>query len=170
MIEAAALFNQAMSFDKSGVGENFLDVARTLRDLFDHHPDRFQKFIKVSSLGRRKIYYLVAIDRAFRKLKISKGRVINIGWTKAHLLAKHINPTNANKLLELAEENSAHNLKIILAGGEKKDNLHAVLHYMDDELYEKYEKALLKFGAQKGRNGGLTGKEEALLKLIKKVK
>lgn len=168
MTEAAAtLFEKAMSYDK--IGDNFLDVARTLRDMLDSSPEDFQKFIIKSSLGRRKIYYLVEIDRAFRKLNVSKTRVAKIGWTKANLLAKHITPNNAKKLLEMAETNSAHNLKVMLGGGEKKDNLHAVLHYLDDDTYNVYEKVLIKFGAQKGRNGGLTGKEEALLKLLKKL-
>lgn len=168
MTEAdATLFEKAMSYDK--IGDNFLEVARTLRDMLDTSPEDFQKFISKSSLGRRKIYYLVEIDRAFRKLNVSKARVGKIGWTKANLLAKHINATNAKQLLEMAEQNSAHNLKIMLAGGKKKDNLHAVLHYMDDDSYAIYEKALLKMGAQKGPNGGLSGKEEALLKLIKKL-
>ncbi|CAA2141431.1 hypothetical protein [Hyphomicrobium sp. ghe19] len=167
MTEAAALFEKAMSYDK--VGDNFMDVARVLRDMLDSYPDEFQKFISRSSLGRRKIYYLVEIDRAFRKLSVSKNRLMKIGWTKANILAKHIDATNAKELLELAENNSAHDLKILLAGGEPVANHHAVLHYFSPEDYQRYEKALLKYGAVRGRNGGLTNKEEALIKLIKKL-
>jgi hypothetical protein len=155
-----------MSFDK--IGANFLELARALRDMLDKDPEQFAKVRDTSTLGRRKIYYLIEIDKAFRKLPLSKSRVEKIGWTKAHILAKHINATNAKQMLEMAETNSAHDLKILLAGG-KPSNHHTVLNYFTPKQYEVYERALLKHGAQRNRQGGLTNKEQALIDLLKKL-
>lgn len=155
-----------ITFDK--LGDNFLEMARELRDLLETDPQEFQKVRDNSSLGRRKIYYLIEIDKAFRKLPLSKTRVSKIGWTKAHILSKHINPSNAKELLEMAEKNSAHDLKILLAGGKPAANHHVVLQYFKTKDYELYKKALLAHGATLNRQGGLNNKEQALINLIKK--
>lgn len=156
-----------MSFDK--IGENFIEMAKELRDMLETDPEEFQKVRDRSTLGRRKIYYLIEIDKAFRKLSISKTRLQKIGWTKAHILSKHINATNAKELLELAEKNSAHNLKILLAGGKPVANHHVVLNYFKPKEFETYKKAMLENGATLNRQGGLTNKEQALINLIKKL-
>jgi hypothetical protein len=155
-----------ISFDK--IGENFLDMARVLRDMLDNDPEKFAKIRDTSPIGRRKIYYLIEIDKAFRKLPLSKSRVEKIGWTKAHILAKHINATNAKKMLEMAEQNTVHDMKTLLAGG-KVANHHVVLHYFKPKEFEAYKKALLANGATLNRQGGLSNKEQALINLIKKM-
>src|SRR5690349_4005104 len=88
-LKEESMAGPTMTFDK--IGENFLDMARELRDMLESDPEKFAKVRDSSGIGRRKIYYLIEIDKAFRKLPLSKSRVEKIGWTKALTLAKHIN-------------------------------------------------------------------------------
>jgi hypothetical protein len=52
-----------MLFDK--IRNNFVEMARTPGDMLDSDPDEFAKVRDQSNLGRRKIYYLIEIDKVF---------------------------------------------------------------------------------------------------------
>lgn len=160
-------FEKAMEL-ASSFDENFLELGRQLRDMLETSPDEFQKFIDKSKIGKRKAYYLVAIDKAFRKLAVSKARLQRIGWTKLMVLAKHnVDEKNAQKFIALAEAYNTRDLEKLLNDEKPTPNAHCVLLYFDDADYAALEKALVKHGA--GRSSrGLTNKEEALIKIIKK--
>ena len=55
--------------------DNFMELARNLRSLQETDFDRFKDLIDKSGLGRRKAYYLVALDKALGNVKISKQRL-----------------------------------------------------------------------------------------------
>jgi len=169
MADPKSLYAKAMKLCSS-VDENFIDLSRTLRDLLDNHPDEFQKFISNSNLSRRKVYYLVEIDKAFRKLPIPRAKLLAIGWTKAHILAKHINQTNAAELMELAETSSVRELKELVTGGKRESAARCVLFYYSDKEYALLEKALLNNGASPGNARGLSNKEAALMRIIKNLR
>lgn len=152
----------------AALDENFIDLARNLRDMMDSDPESFQKFISRSDLGKRKIYYLVAIDKAFRKLKISKDRLRKLGWTKANILSKQITPANAAELVKLAEENTARDLQRILSGQKAMPNAHCVMFYFNPQDYQLMERVLLQHGAEKASRG-IVSKEEALIKVLKRM-
>src|SRR5271156_3921328 len=101
-ISSGDLFDKALGLS-SNVDDNFLELATALRQLFDRDPDLFRKAIEKSKLGTRKAYYLVAISRAFDPLPLTKAQLRKIGWTKLHVLAPHVDESNAEALIELAE-------------------------------------------------------------------
>ncbi|MBY0560043.1 hypothetical protein [Hyphomicrobium sp.] len=165
MADATVLYDKALALAPQ-LKDNFMDLAHHLRDLLETDPAEFQKFYKKSSVNKRKAYYLVEIDRAFRKLGISKNRLHKIGWTKVMILTKHINDSNAQELITMAEQNSAHSLQALLKGQKKPANAHCVLMYFKDSDYNLFYNALIKRGAQQSARG-LINKEEALVKLLK---
>lgn len=162
------LYTSAMSLAAS-LDENFLDLGRMLRDMQTSSPEEFSRFKKKSSLGSRKCYYLIEIDEAFRKLPVGRDRLRRLGWTKARHLTKHITKENYQKLLLLAETNTADHLKRILAANKadipKKKA--AVFNFEEKEL-SFVNKVLLRFGAKEAPRGMLK-KEEALLKALRKL-
>ena len=70
--------------------DKFLDLGRVLRQLLDHDPELFQKFVAKTGIGGRKAYYLVEISRTFEPLQVSRARLHDLGWTKVQLMGKHV--------------------------------------------------------------------------------
>ena len=83
--------------------DNFMELARNLRSLQETDSDRFKDLIDKSGLGRRKAYYLVALDKALGNVKISKQRLSKLGWTKMALMAPVVTKYNFAEMLEFAE-------------------------------------------------------------------
>lgn len=160
------LYDKAMSMSSSLDG-NFMDLARVVRELNQFDLDEFKKFCAKSRIGKRRAYCLVSIDKAFRKLPISRDRLHRIGWTKVYLLSQYINETNASKLVGWAEVYTVRELEAMLKGEVAVPNAHSVLFYFNEKDYETLQKALVKYGATRS-NRGLVGKEQALVKLLKK--
>jgi len=147
---------------------HFLDLARHLRDLLDADPSVFHDVVQKTGIGRRKAYYLVAVDKAFRKLKVPKQRLLNIGWTKLTLLANHITQDNSAQLLKMAETHNARELQQALEGQEVERDAKVVMLYFNDDDYAKFADALVKFGAKRARRG-LSDKEQAIIAMIDAV-
>src|SRR5208337_4791444 len=145
----------------------FLDLGRTLRQLLDRDPDLFQQIVAKSDLGRRKAYYLVEVSRIFDPLPIPRSRLKKIGWTKLQLIGKHVNASNLDELLELAESVNSKELERQMRGEKPLGNAHCVLMYFTPKDFAVLEEALLEHGAVRspgGRGGrGLQKKEEALI-------
>jgi hypothetical protein len=74
--------------------------------------------VEKTNLGRRKAYYLVEVSRTYDRLPVPRSRLRKIGWTKLQLIGKHIDASNLNGMLELAENNNSKELERILRGGE----------------------------------------------------
>jgi hypothetical protein len=146
--------------------ENFLDLAKILRQLLDRDPDKFQKIVEKSKLGLRKAYYLVEISRAFDGLPAPKSRLHKVGWTKLGILAKHVDKSNVEDLLELAESHTTKQLEQRLRGKEPPENSHCVLMYFTPKEYEELEHVLLRNGGQRSGRG-IVNKEQALLRALK---
>jgi hypothetical protein len=162
-----ALYEKAL--DLSGnVEDNFLDLARSLRQLLDRDPDLFKRVIDKSDLGSRKAYYLVNIDKWFAGLPVGKARLKAIGWTKLQIIGPHITPHNLDATIELAENNTAAQLKSLMKGETPLNNAHCVLMYFSPKQYDELEAVLLANGGTK-QGRGILGKEEALMKALKKL-
>jgi len=153
----------------ASLDENFIDLARSLRDMLETTPKEFHRFVMKSGLGKRKCYYLVNIDKAFRKTGVARERLRHLGWTKAKVLTPYITKENAQQLLVMAETHTALDLERILKAG-KKDvpRKKAVVFHCDDKEFNILQKALLRNGAKEAPRG-LVRKEEALLKIVRKA-
>jgi len=163
------LFDKAMALSKN-VDDAFLELGRTLRQLQDREPQRFQDIVAKSDLGRRKAYYLVDVSRVFDPLQVSRARLRKVGWTKLAMIAKQVTQDNIDELLDLAEQNNAKELERMMRGEKPLGNSHCVLMYFSPKQYEEVEEALVHHGARKAERGrGLVEKEKALLKMIRKA-
>jgi len=101
----------------SFIGDNFIEAARYLREVQDETPELFATVVKYTGIGMRKAYYLAEIDRRFRKLGVDRNRLRRIGWTKVQIIGRHINKTNLEDLLSLAEKHTAYELNALMRGG-----------------------------------------------------
>jgi hypothetical protein len=160
------LYGKAMEL--AGTGEdNFLDLAKSLRQLQDRDPDLFKRVHEKTDLGKRKAYYLADISRVFEPLPIARSRLRKLGWTRLEALSKHINKGNAQELLKIAENSTVKQLRTYLRGEQPISNAHCVLMYFTPQQYEELEAALLENGGSKSGRG-ILNKEEALLNALKK--
>ena len=145
--------------------DNFLDLAKTLRQLHDRDTSKFTEVWQQSDLERRKAYYLVDIDRAYGPLPIPRARMKKIGWTKLASMAKQVNADNWQELLELAEKTPTKQLEKIMKGEKAVENAHCVLMYFTPKQYKVLEAELLANGGERSGRGILR-KEEALINAL----
>jgi hypothetical protein len=139
-----------------------------LRQLLDRDPDLFQQIVKKGRLGRRKAYYLVEVSRKFAPLPIGPARLKKIGWTKLQIIGQHVTKDNVEELVSLAEQLNTKQLGRTMQGGQPSSKTHCVLMYFDPKQYAEFEEALLKNGAERSGRG-IVGKEEALIKALRKA-
>lgn len=135
------------------VDENFLELAKALRELQDTDVDEFTRIVNNSGLGKRKAYYLVAIDRTFSKIPVPKLRLKKIGWTKLNVLTKSINKSNYAELLKAAEQYTAKELEKYLSGQKVSAKKKAFLAYLSPEDYEELRHAFLRVGGKPYQRG-----------------
>lgn len=151
--------------------DDLMDVAHHLRKVLDDRPDEFLTVAKQLGIAKRKAYYYVEIDRAFERLTVDRRRLNRIGWTKLRIISPHINVRNCERLLKLAEENSTYGLARLVNNDEVDAGakVHAVLLYLSEEQYEVFRDVLEDHGA-KAASGGLSEKEQALTKALRKLR
>ena len=161
------LFDKALVLSKD-VEDNFLDLAKTLRQLLDRDPEAFREVWTKTNLGRRKAYYLVEVSRTYDPLSVSRARLKKIGWTKLQLIGKNVTQDNLAELLDLAEQHTAKELEALMRGEKPVSNAHCVLMYFSPKQYEVLEAVLLKNGGERSGRG-ILNKEEALINALKKL-
>lgn len=168
MEETKDLASKVENMSKA-IDENFLELAKSLRELQDQDADEFTRVVGNSQLGKRKAYYLVSIDRTFSKIPVPKARLKKIGWTKLNVLTRAINKSNYAELLKAAESMTAKELDAHLSGRpvptEKKK---AFLAYLSPEDYEHLAKAFARVGGVRYQRGW-SNKGAALAALAKTV-
>jgi hypothetical protein len=162
------MFDKAKTLSKDP-DDNFLDLARTLRQLHDRDVDKFTEVWQNSDLDRRKAYYLVDISRAYESLPIPRARLKKIGWTKLASMAKQVTADNWQEMLELAEKTATKQLEKIMRGQTPVTNAHCVMMYFSPKEYKVLEEALLKNGGERSGRG-IINKEKALIKALKSSK
>ncbi len=150
------------------IDETFLELGRILKTLQDSNQEDFNAAIASSGLGRRKAYYLVAIDRVFSRIPAPKPRLQKIGWTKLALLTTRIDKTNFAEMLRAAERHTAKELEAWLAGERPEGKKRAFLAYLDSESYEVLEIAFARVGGVKHQRG-YSNKGAALSALVRIV-
>jgi hypothetical protein len=165
VLKTDELYTTALSLAKT-FDEQFVELAATLRKLQETDPDRYRDFVKASKVGTRKAYYLVSIDRTFRKLKVPKKVLTDLGWTKLTVLEPHVTKTNWKEMLEYAKTHTVADLKQYVKGEEPVANAHPVLMYFNPADYNELMETLLQNGASKERRG-IVNKEQALMELVR---
>lgn len=153
------------------IGDNFLQLARQLRDLQDFDTDKpteQKRFIKVVDhlrIGRRKAYQLARVSRIFQDRGIPEGRLCKIGWSKLAIIGRYLTEKNVDTLLKMAEQNIGHDLSVLLRGDQPIDKARVLVLYVDQIDYIRLRKAMLKNGASPSGKG-MTNVEPALMQLI----
>ena len=100
---------------------------------------------------------------------MSKKRLLAIGWTKLEKISKHVNKSNVEELLALAETCNVRQLEAHIRGEAPATNAACVLMYFDQKNYKLLEELLVEHGGK--RNGrGIEHKEEALIRILRKFK
>jgi hypothetical protein len=161
------LYDKALDLSKD-FDDNFLDLAKTLRQLLDRDPEKFRDLWTKTNIGRRKAYYLVEVSRVFDSLPAPRSRLKKIGWTKLQIIGKHVTKDNLGEMLELAEQHTAKELESLMRGEKPSNNAHCVLMYFSPKQYDLLERVLLKNGGQRSGRG-ILDKEEALITALKKL-
>ena len=167
-LSTEAIYEKSLDLAKN-VEDNFLDLAKSLRQLTDRDPDLVKRVWEKTNLGSRKAYYLVNIDRWFSGLPVGKARLKEIGWTKLQIIGPTINASNCEELLSMAENNTAAQLKALVKGEKPITNAHCVLMYFTPKQYAELEDVLLKNGGTRSGRG-ILDKESALLNALHKLK
>jgi hypothetical protein len=148
--------------------DRFLDLASLLRKLQEKSPTDFKALIAVPQLGRRKGYYLVAIDRAFGGHPELQQRLVKVGWTKLSLVAPLVTKENVDDALLFCELNTAWAIQQAVKGKELPLGARSVLLHFSSEQFSYFSTAIVKHGAVK--NGeGFVGKEEAVITAFQKA-
>lgn len=144
------------------IGDNFMTAARYFRKIHDLIPEKFSEVAKRTGIGLRKAYYLAAIDRRFNNLGVTQTRLTEIGWAKLMLLVDHINESNCEALLQLAETSTARELTLKLRKEDPLDGTRCIVLYLTPKEYGLFKDIVLAYGATQ-RKHGLADKEEGLI-------
>jgi len=166
-LSTEALYDKAIDLT-GNVEDNFLELARSLRQLSDRDPDLYKRVIDKSGLGSRKAYYLISISRWFDNLKVSRSRLKAVGWTKLQIIGPTVTEQNVEELLTAAETFTAAQLKTLVKGDKPLANAHCVLLYFTPEQYAVLESVLLKHGGKRSGRG-ILDKEAALIAALKRL-
>jgi hypothetical protein len=148
------------------LGDSFLRIAKSLRELQDNHPELFLKAAELAGIGRRKAFALTRIARQFEG--VSEQRLHLIGWTKLMVVGRYLTEVNREHLLELAEQNTTHDLEVVLQGETPVEDARIVRFYLAPADYKRLRAVLTKHGAVPSGNG-LTNMEAAMMALVAKV-
>lgn len=146
----------------------FLELGAVLKKLKATQPAEFAGIADATTLGRRRAYYLIEIDRVFGAMELLQPRLMKIGWSKLSLIARHVNPANLEELLHLAETSAAHELRAYLKKGTPGLGARVLLLSLDAHQFERIWEVLIANGAYLTPKG-IHNKEAALLQALSKV-
>ena len=149
--------------------DQFWPIAAFLHDIQVNDTSWFPEAADAVGIGRRRAFTLTKIFGTFSRMSVPVAELELIGWTKIAVIAGHVDksPARLEEFLHMARTLSSRDLNLKLGGATDNAN-HTVLLTLNDADFAKFEKYLLKFGAQ--RNGrGLSDKEVALSKLLQRL-
>ena len=145
-------------------GRDFMSLAHNLEWLRELSASDFTQELKKTGLSRRTAYYLLELIAVQEKLLLSDADLAAIGWTKLQIVGRHLTEDNQHELIHAALNMTAAEL----AASFGKKNVGAsrcmLLRFSPHE-YELFKAAMIGHGA-KPHGKGLTGTEEAILRLV----
>lgn len=144
--------------------DDFITAGQVLKDARELMPHAFRQIVEATGISLRKAYYLIQIQQDFGPYQISPARLKSVGWTKLAMIGPHLNGSNLEQLLALANQYTTHQLAIALAGQFPPPETKVLQIYLTPEAYKVVAKALITFGAmQAGAN--LIHKEVGLVNM-----
>jgi hypothetical protein len=167
-----ALMKRAQTLAAKG-DDSMIELAEALSELraMPKPPDgdrpTLDELVQLIGLSRRTVCYLISVWRKFSEFGIPRERLVEVGWTKAAVVAENCEPAEVEQALVLAETYTAKELPSLLKGAAPKAKARTVLLRLTPRQYGQFEAALLDHGARRPKKGkGLSGKERALLKAL----
>ena len=142
-----------------------LETARFLREVREENRDEFKSVATKLGMRLRKAYHLAQIDEVLSDMDIPVARMQRLGWTKLSILAAYAKPDTINDLLDVAEDCTAHELKMHIRDGKFDPEGRTVVLHLNREQYDLLEEVLCAKGAEP-HSRGLLKKEEALMRLV----
>jgi hypothetical protein len=148
-----------------------IDLAEALWQAEQEEPGSLKAICEDTGLGTRKAYYLLEIWERFSGLNIQKRLLVDVGWTKLALMAKHSAPGMEPTWLDLAQRHTVKELEAMLKEGpHEKLKAHSTLLRLSPSQYKVFATVLPKFGAKPPRRGkGLMNKEQALTRALRQI-
>lgn len=148
------------------VGRDFMRLARELKELQDIKPDMFIEVVDKLELGKRTAFALARIGRIFGDFDVPDEQLNRIGWAKLNRIGGYLNEENAAHLLSMAESHTYHQLDLILKGQEPVEGTKVMLLYLAEADHIRLSQLMMQHGAKPSPNGGLVGKEAALMAIL----
>lgn len=124
---------------------------------------------EVTGKKLRTLNYLIYLGKRMDDLSLSEEQYVNIGWTKCVLIAKNCHDKQyAQTLVDVALDYTVDQLRQFFAE-EPTTKTKSILLRLTDRQHKVFESVLLDHGASNADNGGLSNKEAALTKALKKL-
>jgi hypothetical protein len=148
-----------------------IELAEALWKAERQKPGSLKDIATETGMSLRKAYYLFELWDKFADLKVNRDLLVDVGWTKLAIVAKHLQPGMELAFLDLAQRNTAKELPAILLGGSQDlDKARSVQLRLTPTQYKTFEAVLRKFGAKSAKNGhGLVNKEKAIMRIVNKM-
>lgn len=147
--------------------DHSIELARCLAKLNIDAP--LTDFIVQSPISKRKAYYLAEVGKKLDELGATDERLEQIGWTKLHVISKHLEKRAPEELLDLAERHTVHELQQMLPDNPLESrSSRCVILYFSPEQYADFEREVLAHGGEKSGRG-LIHKENAVMAMIRKL-
>jgi hypothetical protein len=159
---------------KSPRNQSWFDLSRKLDWLHRRDRSEFHDIFREGNLNQRTAYYLRNVGRVIRIANLTISQAERVGWTKLQIIGGSLiedkeNARKVARLLKLAEQNNAQELRRLVSKKRAKSKPNCVLLYFTDKQYEQLKGALIDQKAiSKGR--GIVGKEEAIMRMIRLAK
>lgn len=167
IVEMDALIEQAKTLAPAS-DRDFVKLGRVLGELqaVTETLDEFQVMLGEIGIGYRKARYLIRLAEVVAELGLDEEKLVQIGWTKATMLAPVMGPRNADWLIKMAGTMTAVELKALLEG--ESEELQTVTFYVSKAQKETLMNALGRRGARSsGRH--VVGKTAALMRVIEEA-
>lgn len=171
MMQTEAIAKKIGMLAKEG-DARFLEIGKILREFYDALVDEeipkseaLAKLLSGTKIARRRALYWIEIDRVYGELQVPRKRLIEVGWTKLSVIAKHVDHDSVEAWLNFAEMSTADELKAMLSG--KALPTHTLTFKLTEKQYGVIAGTLLANGAYLTAGAGLANKEMALLKVCK---
>lgn len=148
--------------------EDFMMTGKLLAELHAHDPAQCLKAARSMGMSRRKAYYLIELHETFSKLKVPKGLLLEIGWTKLQVVRRVVTAGNVEHWLTLAKALAVHELKDAVQGKPLEFGKHCLLFYLSPQEFDIVATVLVKHGA-KHEERTIYGKEPALVKAMSRL-
>lgn len=146
----------------------FLELGAALRAMKASASPTFSQILKEPSLGRRRAYYFMEIDRVFGAMPAHHKRLTKLGWSKCALVARHAHGDNLEELLHLAEVSTVQELRSLFGKPGGGRGARALLLQWEPMDFQYVRRVLLENGAYE-TSRGMRNKEVALLRALAKI-